>query len=156
MLTIDTIGTKTILQFPNKKYFQPTGDVIGDCLRIGDNIDSTPNTATIFVLKAAARLAGEVLNIRVTMRDLLAPFSLPHFQQETGFLSVVAGGEVLLSLIGAGTSGLCQMLLAPSLTAPALPAFVTRYQIFRCRQQTASLDYTQGGKNFRKFRELCE
>ena len=89
MLTIDTIGTKTILQFPNKKYFQTSGNVISDCLRISDNIDSTPDTATIFVLKAAG--AGEVLNIQVTMRDLLAPFSLPHFQQETGFLSVVAG-----------------------------------------------------------------
>lgn len=53
MLTIDTIGTKTILQFPNKKYFQTSENVIGDCLRISDNIDSTPNTATIFVLEAA-------------------------------------------------------------------------------------------------------
>ena len=26
-----------------------------------------------------------MLNIQVTMRDLLAPFSLPHLQQETGF-----------------------------------------------------------------------
>ena len=32
-----------------------------------------------------------MLNIQVTMRDLLAPLSLPHFQQETGFLSAVAG-----------------------------------------------------------------
>lgn len=38
-------------------------------------------------------------------------------------------GEVLLSLIGAGTSGLCQMLLAPLLLSH--PAFVNRYQILQ-------------------------
>ena len=59
-------------------------------------------------------------------------------------------GEVLLSLIGAGTSGLCQMLLAPLLLIPHLSILIKYY-----RQQTPSLDYTQG-KNFRKFWELCE
>ena len=55
MLTIDTIGTKT--QFPNKKYFQTSDNVIGDCPRISDNIDLTPNTtvATIFVLEALGK-----------------------------------------------------------------------------------------------------
>ena len=82
------------------------------------------------------------------MRDLLAPFSLPHFQQETGFLSAVAAGEVLLSLIGAGTSGLCQMLLAPSLHSFCSSRICQ--SLSNIPLQT-TLDYTQGGKKLQKI-----
>ena len=87
MLTIDTIGTKTILQFPNKKYFQTSDNVIGDCLRISDNIDSTPNTtvATIFVLMEAL---GGCVKYPSNNERPLGPLFLASFPTRDGFLSV--------------------------------------------------------------------
>ena len=79
------------------------------------------------------------------MRDLLAPFSLPHFQQETGFLSVVAGWRSVIIpnwswdkwiVSDAAGSFPSQLLLFPHLS------IVIKYY----RQQTPSLDYTQGKK----------
>ena len=151
MLTIDTIGTKTILQFPNKKYFQTSGNVISDCLRISDNIDSTPDTATIFVLKAAG--AGEVLNIQVTMRDLLAPFSLPHFQQETGFLSVVAG--CWRSVIIPNWSWDKWIVSDAAGSSPSLSSRICQ-SLSNITDNRHHHSIIRRGKNFRKFWELCE
>ena len=124
-------------QFPNKKYFQTSdSSVIGDCLRISDNIDSTPNTtvATIFVLEA---LGGSVKYPSNNERPLGPLFLASSPTRDRVFV----GGEVLLSLIGAGTSGLCQMLLAPSLLISLSSRICQSLSNIPSVQTT--LDYTQ-------------
>lgn len=99
------------------------------------------------------RLAGEVLNIQVTMRDLLAPFSLPHFQQETGFF---VGGGWWRSVIIPNWSWDKWIVSDAAGSIPDRSCSSRICQSLSNIPVQTTLDYTQGGKNFRKFWELCE